>query len=96
MTSSIGEITFIAEHYFFFKTPYSNQIENRLVKRQQYEKQARNAMKKFSKYDLHSTTNYQAERNEVTAWINLAITECSKIQKQKQNSHGNKKLNTMK
>lgn len=92
MTSNIGEITFIAEHYFFFKTPYSNQIETRLVKRKQYEKQARNAIKKFSKYDLHSIANYHAERNEVTAWINLAITECSKIEKQKH--HGNEKLNT--
>lgn len=95
MTSNIGEITFITEHYFFFKNPHSNQIETRLVKRKQYEKQARNVIKKFSKYDLNSITNYQAERNELTAWINLAITECSKIEKQKQNHHGNEKLNTM-
>ncbi|HJU78014.1 MAG TPA: hypothetical protein VJ599_00420 [Nitrososphaeraceae archaeon] len=95
MTSNIGEITFIAEQYFFFKNPHSNQIETRLVKRKQYEKQARNVIKKFSKYDLHSITNYQAERNELTEWINLAITECSRIEKQKQNHHGNKKLNTI-
>lgn len=94
MTSNIGEITFIAEHYFFFKTPHSNQIGPRLVKRRQYERQARNAIKKFSKYDLHFLTNYQAERNEVKAWINLAITECNKIEKQKQNHHGKEKLNT--
>jgi hypothetical protein len=91
MTSNIGEITFIAEHYFFFKTPQSNQIETRLVKRKQYEKQARNAIKKFSEYDLHPITYHQAERNEVAAWVNLAITEYNKIQKQ--NSYGSKKLN---
>lgn len=57
-------------------------MEIRLGKREQYEKKARNAIKKFSKYDIHSITNHQEERNEVAAWINLAIAECSKIQKQ--------------
>lgn len=90
MTSKIGEITFIADHYFFFKTRPLNQIESRHVRREKYEKQARNVMEKFSKYDLHSITNYQAEQNELTAWINLAIAECSKVKKQERNPELNK------
>lgn len=84
MTSDFNEISFIAEHYFFFKTPPLNQIETALVRRNKYEKQARNAMKKFSKFDTDSLTNYQAEQNEIAAWINLAIAECGKIQKHKE------------
>jgi len=88
--SHMPELILITEHYHFLKTIPLIQIENRMFRRKKFERQVRNAIKKFSKYDVYSITNYQAERNEVTAWINLAIAECGKIQKQ--NPHGNNKL----
>jgi hypothetical protein len=85
MTSDISEITFITEHYFFLKTSPLTQIENKLFRRKKLERQARKAIMKFSKHDKYYLTNYlPEEQNELTAWIHLAIAECSKMRKQKQ------------
>ena len=88
MTSNIGEITFIAEHYFFLKTAPLAQIESKSFRRKQLERKAKTVIMKFSNHDEHLVTNYLLpEHNEVAAWINLAISECSKIQKQKKNQN---------
>jgi hypothetical protein len=85
MTSDISEITFITEHYFFLKTSPLTQIENKLFRRKELERQAKKVKMKFSKHDEHSLTNYlPEEQNELTAWINLAFAECSKMRKQRQ------------
>ncbi len=85
MTSDISEITFITEHYFFLKTSPLTQIENKLFRRKKLERQARKVIMKFSKHDEHSLTNYlPEEQNELTAWIDLAFAECSKMRKQRQ------------
>lgn len=85
MTSDISEITFITEHYFFLKTSPLTQIENKLFRRKKLERQARKVIMKFSKHDEHSLINYlPEEQNELTAWINLAFAECSKMRKQRQ------------
>ena len=86
MSSGIAGITFITEHYFFLNTSPLTQIESKLFRRKKLEREARKAIMKFSKHDAHSLTNYlPEEQNEMTAWIHLAIAECSKIRKQKQN-----------
>ncbi|HEY7696596.1 MAG TPA: hypothetical protein VH797_10920 [Nitrososphaeraceae archaeon] len=83
MTSNISEILFIAESYHYLKTPPLYRIENRNVRRRKLERQARKAIMKFSRHDMHSLTNYSAEEQlEMTAWIHLAISECSKIRKE--------------
>jgi len=83
MTSHIPEIVFITEHYHYLKTLPLLQIENRMFRRKKLERQARKAIMKFSKHDLHSLTNYFAEeQNEMTTWIHLAISECNRIKKQ--------------
>ena len=83
MTSYIPEIVFITEHYHYLKTLPLVQIQNKVFRRKKLERQARRAIMKFSKNDVHSVTNYLAEeQNEMTAWIHLAISECSKIKKQ--------------
>jgi hypothetical protein len=82
MTSYISEIVFITEHYHYLKTPLL-QIEKRMFRRKKLERQARKAIMKFSKHDVHSLTNYLAEdQNEMTTWIHLAVLECNKIKKQ--------------
>ena len=88
MTSDISEITFITEHYFFLKTSPLTQIENKLFRRKKLERQARKVKMKFSKHDEHSLTNYlPEEQNELTAWINLAFAECSKMRNRDRNPH---------
>ena len=90
MTSFIPEIVFITEHYHYLKTLPLLQIENRVFRRKELERQARRVIMKFSKvimkfskHDVHSITNYLTEeQNEMMAWIHLAISECSKIKKQ--------------
>ena len=83
MTSYISEIVFITEHYHYLKTLPLLQIEKRMFRRKKLERQARKAIMKFSKHDVHSLTNYFAEdQNEMTTWIHLAISECNKIKKQ--------------
>ncbi|HSA74090.1 MAG TPA: hypothetical protein VLD84_09065 [Nitrososphaeraceae archaeon] len=85
MTSHIPEITLITERYFFLKTSLTTHIENKLFRKKKLEQKARKAIMKFSKHDEHSLTSYLYEvQNELTAWIHLAIAECSKIRKQKQ------------
>ena len=88
MTSNIGEITFIAEHCFFLKTAPLAQTESKSIRKKQLERNARTAIMKFSNHDEHLDTNYlPPEYNEVAAWINLAISECRKIQKHKKNQN---------
>jgi len=83
MTSYTPEIVFITEHHHYLKTLPLLQIENRKFRRKKLERQARKAIMKFSKHDVYSLTNYLAEeQNEMTTWIHLAISECSKIKKQ--------------
>ena len=83
MTSYISEIVFITEHYHYLKTLPLLQIEKRMFRRKKLERQARKAIMKFSKHDVYSLTNYLAEEhNEMTTWIHLAISECSKIKKE--------------
>jgi hypothetical protein len=85
MTSTVPEIVFITEQYHYLTKPLL-QIENRMFRRKKLERKARKAIMKFSKHDMHSFTNYLPEEpNELTAWITLAIAECSKIKKWKKN-----------
>lgn len=83
MTSFIPEIVFITEHYHYLKTLPLVQIQRRVFRRKKLERQARRAIMKFSKHDVYSVTNYLAEeQNEMTTWIHIAISECSKMKKQ--------------
>jgi hypothetical protein len=87
MISDMRGITFITEHYFLLKTSPLSEIEGKLSRRKKLERQARKAIRKFSKHDSHSLTNYPPEeQNEMTAWIHLAIAECSKLKNREQNS----------
>jgi hypothetical protein len=82
MTSTGPEIVFITEHYHYLTQPLL-QIENRMFRRKKLERQARKAIMKFSKHDVHSLTNrLLEEQNEMIAWMHLAISECSKMRKE--------------
>ena len=82
MISIISEIVFITEHYHFLNTSPLTQIDSKLFRRKKLERQARKAIMKFSMHDARSLTNYlPEEHNEMTAWIHLALAECSKIRK---------------
>lgn len=83
MNSKPPEIFIITEHYFFLKTPLLTQTETRIHRKRKFEKKARKAIMRLSKQDTHSSTNFlEEDQNEMTTWIRLAITECSKIKKQ--------------
>jgi hypothetical protein len=88
MTSDMHGITFIAEHYFFLKTTPLAQIESKSIRSKQLERKAKTVIMKFSSHDEHLVTNYlPPEHNEVATWINLAILEFNKTQKQKKNQN---------
>jgi hypothetical protein len=54
-----------------------------LQRRKKLERQARIAIMKSSKHDVHSLTNRSLEeQNEMIAWMHLAISECSKMRKE--------------
>jgi len=95
MTSNIPEIVFITKHYHYLKTLPLLQIENRMFRRKKFERQARKAIMKFSRHDAYSLTNYLTEgQNEMTNWIHLAISECSKIRRRTESIKKTKNLNT--
>ncbi len=85
MNSSISEIFVVTDQYFFLKAPLLIRTKAKLLKRRKIETRARNAMMRISKHETHYFTNYlDADQNEMTTWIRLAIKECSKIKKRQQ------------
>lgn len=86
MTSEIPEITFITDHYFFLNISPLTKSKTKSIRRKELEQKAKRVILKLSKQYAHSSANFSEEdQNEITTWIRLAITECSKIKTQGKN-----------